>query len=106
MISRVDGAVIPVVDEGIIVQIILRQLRRRTLVVAIEFSHPSHVKRAETSHNPLPVVLVLPHLRVLLRQLAVADDRVLPVLSEHAICVTLLLLLLLQLRSFLFLLVQ
>ena len=96
----------PAVDEAVIVQIILRQLGRRTLVVAIELGHPSHVKRAETSHNSLPVILVLPHLRVLLRQLTVADDGVLPVLSQYAICVTLLLLLLPQLRFFLLLPVQ
>ena len=50
-------------------------LRRRSHIIAVELCHAGHVKGTETSHNPLSVLLVLPHLRVVLRQLAVRDER-------------------------------
>ena len=50
-------------------------LRWRALIIAVEFCHASHIKGAKTSHHPLSILVVLPHLRVVLSQFAVSDER-------------------------------
>ena len=54
------------------------------MVVAVVFGHSSHIKRAETGHYSLSIIFILPHLRVLLRQLTVTHERTLSVFRECA----------------------
>ena len=72
-----------VVSNGIITGL-LSQLRGGSMVIAVVFGHSSHIKRAETSHYSLSIFFILPHLRVLLRQLTVTHDRTLSIFRECA----------------------
>ena len=64
--------------------VLLLDLTRRPLIVTVILGHSGHIKGAEASHYSLPVLLVIPHLRVLLSELAIADDRAVAVLRHAA----------------------
>ena len=50
--------------------LVLSDLTWRTVHVAVKVGHASHIEGLEASHDTLPVILILPHLRVVLRELA------------------------------------